>query len=140
MNLEWQTVKAIKAAAVSKAVLGIAALKIDLLQYAVEHGGNFMIYGSAARRDMRFGGDVDILVDFSPSAEADAWRFAEDACYKYGLVPDVKPKSLCTDRFVDHISCGALEIHGEGAAKCKCRSRRSHPAGTHPAKPARLST
>ena len=112
MNPEWQTVKAIKAAAVSKAIVGIDALKNDLLQYAVEHGGAFLIYGSAARSDMRFDSDVDILVDFPPSAEPAAWRFAEDACYRHGLVPDVRPKSLCADRFIHHISQGALEISG----------------------------
>ena len=113
MNSKWQTVKAIKAAAASKAVLGIRALKNDLLQYAVEHGGNFMIYGSAARSDMRFDSDVDILVDFPLAEEPAAWRFAEDACRKLGLVPDVRPKSLCADRFINHISRGALEISGE---------------------------
>ena len=140
MHTQWLTVKAIKEVAVSKAAAGIADLKIDLGQYASEHGGNFLIYGSAARGEMRFGSDVDILVDFPASAEPAAWRFAEDACYKLGLVPDVRPKSLCADRFIGCISCGALEIHGEGAAKCKCRSRPSHHAGTLPAKPARLST
>lgn len=113
MQTQLLTDTAIKKAAASKAAAGIADLKIDLGQYATEHGGAFLIYGSAARGDMRFGSDVDILVDFSPSAQADAWRFAEDACYKFGLVPDVRPKSLCADRFINHISPGALEISGE---------------------------
>ncbi len=114
MSTQWLTVNAIKKAALSKAAAGIADLKIDLGQYATEHGGTFLIYGSAARGDMRFGSDVDILVDFPFGAEAAAWRFAEDACYKFGLVPDVRPKSLCADRFINHISPGALEIAGEG--------------------------
>ena len=113
MHTQWLTVKAIKEAAVSKAAAGIAHLKIDLGQYATEHGCAFLIYGSAALGDMRFGSDADILVDFSPSAEPAAWRFAEDACFKLGLVPDVRPKSLCADRFINHISPGALEIAGE---------------------------
>ena len=112
MHTQWQTVNSIKKAAASKATAGIADLKKDLGQYAAEHGGAFLIYGSAARGDMRFDSDVDILVDFSPSAEAAAWRFAEDACHKHGLVPDVRPKSLCADRFINHISHGALEISG----------------------------
>ena len=113
MHTQWLTVKAIKEAAITKAALGIVALKKDLGQYATEHGGTFLIFGSAARGGMRFGSDVDILVDFPPSAEPAAWRFAEDACYKHGLVPDVRPKSLCADRFINHISHGALEISGE---------------------------
>lgn len=53
---------------------------------------------------MRFGSDVDILVDFPSSAEPAAWRFAEDACCRRGLVPDVRPKSLCAERFINRIS------------------------------------
>ena len=113
MHTQCLTVKAIKEAAITKAALGIVALKKDLGHYATQHGGVFLIYGSAARGDMRFGSDVDILVDFPSSAEPAAWRFAEDACYRHGLVPDVRPKSLCADRFINHISQGALEISGE---------------------------
>ena len=113
MDPKWQTVKTIKAAAMSKATLGIADLKIDLGQYGTEHGGAFLIYGSAARGDMRFDSDVDILVDFPQSAEPAAWRFAEDACYKHGLVPDVRPKRIYADQFINHINQGALEISGE---------------------------
>lgn len=113
MHSQWLTVNAIKKAAVCKAVAGVAVLKKDLGRYAFDHGGTFLIFGSAARSDMHFDSDVDILVDFPSGAEAAAWRFAEDACYKLGLIPDVRPKSLCADRFIHHISLGALEISGE---------------------------
>jgi predicted nucleotidyltransferase len=113
MNQTWLTVGAIKAAAVSSLASGIVALKEDLRLYATAHGGSFWIYGSVARGDFRFNSDVDILVDFPEEQVSDAWRFAEDACYRHGLVPDVSPKTYCSIRFLERVMKGAVAISGE---------------------------
>ena len=113
MNQKWQTLSAIKAAAVAKIALGIVDLKKDLRLYATAHGGSFWIYGSAARGDFRYNSDVDILVDFPEVHMSDAWRFAEDACFKRGLVPDVSPKAYCSTRFLERVMKGAVEISCE---------------------------
>ena len=44
---------------------------------------------------------------------SDAWRFAEDACYRHGLVPDVSPKAYCSTRFLERSLKGAVAISCE---------------------------
>ncbi|MXW85316.1 MAG: DNA polymerase subunit beta, partial [Boseongicola sp. SB0667_bin_21] len=51
-----------------------------LSSHARRHGGRFLVFGSAARGDMRHDSDIDILVDFPPEMELDAVIFAEEAC------------------------------------------------------------
>lgn len=109
----WQTLSEIKLAEVARISAGLVVLKKELLLYAKAHTGSFLIFGSAARGDYRYNSDVDILVDFSGDEESDAWHFAEDCCHRLGLKPDVRPKSLCEQRFVDHVAKGALEIRFE---------------------------
>jgi hypothetical protein len=53
--------------------------------------GRFLLFGSAARGQMRFDSDVDILVDFPPDTLDDAWNFAEHACWDRHLEPDITP-------------------------------------------------
>ena len=55
----------------------VAELKSVLAAYAREHGGRFILFGSAARREMHSGSDVDILVDFPAGPHMDAIGFAE---------------------------------------------------------------
>ncbi len=46
--------------------------------------GGFLLFGSAARGEMRFDSDVDILVDFPP----DAWRDPLELCRAGLLGPE----------------------------------------------------
>ncbi len=64
-------------------------------------GGRFLLYGSAARGDLRYDSYVDLLADF-PDADA-ACRFAEEACWDRGLSPDVRPLTWCTPGFLARI-------------------------------------
>jgi Nucleotidyltransferase domain len=113
MSVQWTTISEIKTAGVSRIALGVAALKEELTKYAQTHHGSFVIYGSVARGNFRFDSDVDVLVDFPPEAVSEAWRFCEDACRKHGLVPDVQPKYLCSPKFLQRLSTGAMETCGE---------------------------
>lgn len=81
----------------------VEALKGDLSAYARAHGGRFLLYGSAARGHMRHNSDIDILLDFPKDATDDAWVFAEDACRRHRLSPDIRPRSWCGPAFLDHI-------------------------------------
>jgi len=78
-----------RADTVARMQAAVAQLKPALAAYGREHGGRFILFGSAARREMRPGSDVDILVDFPAGPHTEAARFAEDACWRLGLTPDL---------------------------------------------------
>jgi Nucleotidyltransferase domain len=52
----------------------VDALRPVLAAYASEHGGRFLVLGSAARGEIRLDSDVDVLVDSPPDALDGAWR------------------------------------------------------------------
>lgn len=110
MATTWLTLESRKAEAVASISRGISALREDLAVFAKRMGGKFLMYGSAARGDYRFDSDVDIIVDFPSAKESDAWRFAEEACRRHGLVPDVRPRRYCEKKFIDRIASDAEEI------------------------------
>jgi predicted nucleotidyltransferase len=88
----------------------VAQLREELATYATAHGGRFILYGSAARDTMRHDSDVDILTDFPPDALDDAWVFAEEACWRLRLTPDIRPRAWCSRRFLDHIARDAVTL------------------------------
>lgn len=100
---EYVTLSERKAAKVAAMKAAVAELEPLLTQYAHEHGGSFVLFGSAARGDMRQHSDVDILVDFPLEAELDAWLFAETLCFERGLRPDIHIRAWCADRFVRRV-------------------------------------
>ena len=92
-----------KAAETERRRRAVNDLRSALAAYAREHGGRFLLFGSAARGDMRYNSDVDILVDFPPDTLDDAWNFAERACWDRRLEPDVIAKSWCKADFLAHV-------------------------------------
>ena len=86
---EHVTVRERNSAKVARMEAAVAELKPVLAAYAREHGGRFVLFGSAARREMHPDSDVDILVDFPDGARMQAMSFAEDACWERGLTPDI---------------------------------------------------
>jgi predicted nucleotidyltransferase len=92
-----------KAAETERRRRAVDDLRSALAAYAREHGGRFLLFGSAARGNMRYSSDVDILVDFPPDALDDAWRFAERACWDRRLEPDITPFAWCKTDFLAHI-------------------------------------
>jgi predicted nucleotidyltransferase len=94
-------------------VTAVAELKRALADYAREHGGKFTLFGSAARREMRPDSDVDILVDFPASTNSDAISFAESACWKLGLKPDILAFGYPAGRLRDRIDKEGLVLPGD---------------------------
>lgn len=78
-------------------------LRAGLRAYAQTYGGKFILFGSAARGEMRHDSDVDILVDFPEELTSDAWTFAEDECRRLDLRPDIKPIAFCREPFLAHV-------------------------------------
>jgi predicted nucleotidyltransferase len=78
----------------------VEALKPELAAYAREHGGRFVLFGSAARGTQHDESDVDILVDFPGRASTPACAFAEARCWALGVRPDVRPLDWTSDGVV----------------------------------------
>jgi predicted nucleotidyltransferase len=83
-----------------------------LSEYAKDRGGNFIVFGSVAKKTFRSDSDIDILVDFDKKETDDAWKFAEQQCLSLGLSPDVRPKSMCSKEFLDGIKNSMETING----------------------------
>jgi predicted nucleotidyltransferase len=91
-----------KAAEATRRQRAVGELRLALDAYGRAHGGRFLLFGSAARGDMRYDSDVDILLDFPPDRLSSAWRFAERACRDRRLEPDIMPFEWCKDDFLAH--------------------------------------
>jgi predicted nucleotidyltransferase len=70
---------------------GIEQLIPRLEAYAREHGGRFVLFGSAADDTLHDQSDVDLIADFAPDRGIAACAFADRACTELGLVGDVRP-------------------------------------------------
>lgn len=92
-----------KAAQVAAIEAALVELRATLSAYGRDHGGSFVLYGSAARGELRFDSDVDLLIDFPDEARSAAWTFAEQECARLGIEGDIRPRAACSARFLDHI-------------------------------------
>src|SRR5690242_3824001 len=98
------TLKQRKAAEAERRRRAVEELRAALAAYARAHGGRYLLFGSAARGEMRYDSDVDILLDFPPDSLDDAWGFAERACWDRELDPDITPFSGRSERFLARIA------------------------------------
>lgn len=93
-----------KAAAVAAKVAAVEAVRLELGPVANSLGGRFLLFGSAARDELRYDSDVDLLLDFPDEATTSAaWSAAEQACAKHKLSHDIMPVSWCKDAFLQHV-------------------------------------
>ncbi|WP_428486355.1 hypothetical protein [Rhodopila sp.] len=70
-----------KTAEAARHQAAVAALMPVLADYARDHCGRFWLYGSAAREQMKYHSDGDLLLDFPAETLSEAWRFAETVCW-----------------------------------------------------------
>lgn len=91
------------AAAIEARRRAVVALCEMLRREAPRFGGRFLLFGSAARGDMRPDSDVDLLLDFPDDTTPAAWTFAEMASAELNVRYDIRPVSLCDDRFLAHV-------------------------------------
>jgi predicted nucleotidyltransferase len=102
-NVPVVTLAERKRRSAEKMTAAAEAVMAELSDYARAHGGQFIVFGSAASRTMRHDSDLDVIVDFPLDREADAWREVEDACVRHGIKPDVLPASMTKKSFVSRI-------------------------------------
>ncbi len=100
-----------KAAAVAGKIAAVEAVCRELAPVADSLGGRVLLFGSAARGELRPDSDIDLLLDFpdEPTTAA-AWTAAEQLCAKYWLSYDIMPLSWCNDAFLQHVLPGAKPI------------------------------
>ena len=105
------TVPERRAARVAAIRAAIIELRASLSAYGRRHGGRFVLYGSAARGNVRHSSDVDLLVDFPDDDSTHAaFTFAEQDCARLALLGDIRPQAACSRRFLDHIAPDAVSL------------------------------
>jgi len=107
---QYPTLTERKAARVAEIRRALGVLRERLYDYARRHGGKFLLYGSAARGALRYDSDVDLVLDFPPELEHDAWTFAEEACWDLRLQPDIMPASWSRPEFLKRVRNEAVAI------------------------------
>jgi len=88
----------------------VATLCDRLEHYARTHGGRFLLYGSAARGELRYDSDIDLLLDFPEDRLSEAWRHAESICHDLGLQPDLCPLAWCGAEFAARVRDHAVTL------------------------------
>ncbi|MDB5542759.1 MAG: uncharacterized protein JWQ89_4486 [Devosia sp.] len=83
------TIAARKAGKTERLQRAIAAAMQRLASYAAGHAGRFLVFGSAARGELRFDSDFDVVVAFPKAAERTARDYAEAISIELGLKPDI---------------------------------------------------
>ena len=86
------------------------AIMAELASYAEAKGGRFLIFGSVAKGRMTNQSDIDVLIDFPPETEPEAWQFVEQACRRHGLSGDIYSVSTTKHEFIDRVSSGAVVL------------------------------
>lgn len=110
---EYATLRERNGTSLARMEAAVAELKPALAAYAREHGGRFILFGSAARREMRPDSDVDIVVDFPAGPHMHAIGFAEEACWRLGLKPDILGFASPTGRLRARLKAEGLVLPGD---------------------------
>lgn len=82
----------------------------ELAPYAAAKGGRFLVFGSAAKGRITHGSDIDVLIDFPPEVEPEAWQFVEEACRRHGLSGDIHSVGTTKREFIDRVSPDAVVL------------------------------
>lgn len=77
---------------------------------AASGNGRFIVFGSAASDTMRHDSDIDLLIDFPPERETEAWRAAEQACRDADIRADILSTATTKEEFVKKILGRRIEI------------------------------
>lgn len=93
----WDAATAIRRAA-------IAAVCAELAGEGRALGGSYLVFGSAARDEVDYDSDLDVLLDF-PSEETRrlALAAAERACARHDVSCDAIALAHCSPDFLQHV-------------------------------------
>lgn len=88
----------------------VDVLRMELTAYARAHGGRYVLFGSAARGELRHDSDVDLLVDFAEDQMSAAEDYVEDLCARLGLRLDMLRHSRRETFFMRHIRPDVVDL------------------------------
>jgi len=86
-----------EAAKLTRIRASVAALCADLRAYAQAKGGRFVLFGSAARGEVRVTSDVNLAVDFPEALGWEPWAFPGKRAAAFDLRVDAVPMALAGD-------------------------------------------
>lgn len=75
----------------------------ELREYALGHGGRFVVFGSYVTDTMRFDSDLDVMVDFPPTTAADAWLFVESVGARHAIPVDIHDAATAKASFTQRV-------------------------------------
>jgi predicted nucleotidyltransferase len=102
--MSYPTLAERKRAKVSRMEAALEALAAELTAYAREHGGRYVLFGSAARGELRHDSDVDIMVDFPADAGWNPAEFAEERASAHELKPDIHLLTMSSPRLRERVA------------------------------------
>ena len=70
--------------------VAVKAVMARLREYADLNAGRYIVFGSAAREQLHFDSDLDLIVDFPPDLERQARDFAEMVCREWAVPSDIR--------------------------------------------------
>jgi predicted nucleotidyltransferase len=82
----------------------------DLRRFASEQGGRFLIFGSAAKGNLKYDSDFDVLIDFPLEREASAWDWTEEVCRTHRLKADIHSVASAAATFVERVRREAIVL------------------------------
>ena len=97
------TLKERKARALEERRAAFDSLLPRLAEAATRFHGRYVLFGSAARGELRANSDIDLLADFPPECAAMAVRAAERACAELDLECDIRERRSCSPTFLARI-------------------------------------
>lgn len=68
----------------------VKAVMARLKDYADLNAGRYVVFGSAAREQLSFDSDLDVIVDFPGALERQANDFAEMVCRECAVPADIR--------------------------------------------------
>jgi predicted nucleotidyltransferase len=104
------TVSQRKAQEASRRRDAAAAIMAELASYAAGKGGRFLVFGSVAKGRITHGSDIDVLIEFPPEAETEAWQFVEEACRRHGLNGDIHSVRTTKGEFIGRVTPDAVVL------------------------------
>lgn len=110
-GMEIVTIAERKARAAEAKRRAIDALCAELGEAALALGGRFLLFGSAARGEVRWDSDIDLLLDFPDHQRTSAaWTLVEQGCSRHDLACDVMPVAWCSPEFLAHVLPKAVAL------------------------------